>query len=152
MKNLTPSQKGAAVEAEVAAAAIRLGLPVLRPLNEGRRYDLVIDLDPRLIRVQCKLARRMGSVLVVGLRTNRCTPGGYVSTTYTTAEVDAIGACSPDTRECFLIPIEEVCGQSAVHLRLDPAENNQSQGIRWARDYLFAEAIQRLVGDDAESR
>src|ERR1039458_614405 len=57
MGNLTPSQKGAAAEAAITAAVIQLGLTVLRPLCEGRRYDLVVDLEPRLLRVQCKLGR-----------------------------------------------------------------------------------------------
>jgi hypothetical protein len=35
MHELTPSQKGAAAEAEIAAAAIRLRLQVLRPLGEA---------------------------------------------------------------------------------------------------------------------
>jgi PD-(D/E)XK endonuclease len=57
MNDLTPSQKGAVAEAAITAAAIQLGLVVLRPLSEGGRYDLMIDLDPALLRVQCKLAR-----------------------------------------------------------------------------------------------
>jgi PD-(D/E)XK endonuclease len=48
---LTPSQKGAAAEAAITAAVIRLGLTVLRPLCEGRRYDLIVDLEPKLLRV-----------------------------------------------------------------------------------------------------
>ena len=55
---LSPSQKGAFAEAAISAAALELGLTVLRPLCEGRRYDIVIDLEPRLVRVQCKLAHR----------------------------------------------------------------------------------------------
>jgi hypothetical protein len=35
MNELTPSQKGAVAEAAITAAAIQLGLVVLRPLCEG---------------------------------------------------------------------------------------------------------------------
>jgi len=135
MNNLTPSQKGAVAEAAITAMAIELGLTVLRPLCEGRRYDLVVDLEPELLRVQCKLARRVGGVLSVCLATNRHTPGGYVSTSYTTDEIDAVGAYAPDLRRCFLIPISEAENRRALHLRLDPTKNNQAQGIKWARDY-----------------
>ncbi len=58
MDHLTPSQKGAVAEAGITSMVIQLGLTVLRPLCEGRRYDLAIDLEPELLRVQCKLARR----------------------------------------------------------------------------------------------
>ncbi len=144
MDDLTPSQKGAAAEAAIAAAAIQLGLTVLRPLCEGRRYDLVIDLEPELLRVQCKMARRVAGVLSVRLKTSRYTPGGYITTSYTAAEVDAIAAYSPELHRCFLVPISEASGRRAIHLRLDPTRNNQAQGIKWARDYELESAIDRL--------
>jgi hypothetical protein len=144
MNDLTPSQKGAVAEAAITAMAIQLGLVVLRPLCEGGRYDIAIDLDPELLRVQCKLARRLSGVLLVGLATNRYTPGGYVSTRYTANEVDVIAAYSPELHRGFLVPISEASGRRAIHLRLDPTRNNQEQGIKWARDYEFAPAMERL--------
>jgi hypothetical protein len=38
--------KGAIAEAAITAVAVELGFVVLRPLVEGRRYDLVIDTGP----------------------------------------------------------------------------------------------------------
>jgi hypothetical protein len=143
-EQLTPSQKGAVAEAAIASAAIELGLTVLRPLCEGRRYDLVIDLEPELLRVQCKLARRVRGVLVVGLQTNRRTPGGYVSRSYTAAEIDAVGAYSPELRESFLVPIAALSARRAMQLRLDATRNNQSKGINWARDYALHRVLRRL--------
>ncbi len=142
--DLTPSQKGAAAEAAITAMVIQLGLTVLRPLCEGRRYDLMIDLEPELLRVQCKLARRLPGVLAVRLQTSRYTPGGYVTTCYTASEVDVIAAYSPELHRGFLIPIDEASGRSEIRLRLDPTLNNQAQGIKWARDYELAPAINRL--------
>jgi hypothetical protein len=143
VRDLTPSQKGAAAEAAITAAAIELGLVVLRPLCEGSRYDLVIDLEPDLLRVQCKWVQRLGGVLAVNLATNRLTPGGYLSTTYTPAEIDAIAAYSSELNRCFLIPIADAAGGRSIHLRLDPTRNNQAQGVRWANDYGFAEMIRK---------
>jgi hypothetical protein len=144
VNDLTPSQKGAVAEAAITAMTIQLGLTVLRPLCEGRRYDLVVDLEPALLRVQCKMARRVSGALLVALQTNRYTPQGYVSTSYTAAEIDVIAAYSPELHRGFLIPIEEASGRRAIHLRLDPTKNNQANGIKWARDYEFAPAIDRL--------
>jgi hypothetical protein len=148
MTELTPSQKGAAAEAAIAATAIQLGLTVLRPLCEGRRNDLVIDLEPELLRVQCKLARHLTGVLSVCLKTSRYTPGGYVSTSYTAAEVDAIAAYSPKLNRCFLIPIDEASNRRELYLRVAPTLNNQAQGVKWARDYELASAIDRLRSGD----
>jgi hypothetical protein len=143
MHDLTPSQKGAIAEAAITAAAIELGFTVLRPLCEGRRYDLVIDLEPELLRVQCKLAQRLAGVLAVRVSTSRYTPRGYVRTSYTATEIDAVGVYSPEQGECFLIPVSEAAGRRSVHLRLDPPKNNQAEGVKWARDYAFEAAIVR---------
>jgi PD-(D/E)XK endonuclease len=88
----------------------------------------------------------------VRLQTNRCTPAGYVSTSYTPAEIDAIAAYSPELQRCFLIPISEVSGRRAIHLRLDPTRNNQANRVKWARDYEFASMIRRLQGRSEDGR
>ena len=147
MDELTPSQKGAAAEAAITAAVIGLGLTVLRPLCEGRRYDLIVDLEPRLLRVQCKLAKRVGGALAIRLQTSRYTPGGYVFTSYSADEVDAVGAYSAELSRCFLLPITEVEGMRGVHLRLDPSGNNQARRVRWADDYELEAMLWRLRSD-----
>jgi len=143
MMNLTPSRKGAVAEAEIAAAAIRLGLVVLRPLCEGGRYDLAIDTGEHLLRVQSKWASRDGNVLTARCVTSRHTPRGYLRSTYSVAEIDAIAAYSPHTDRCYLIPIEEVAGRCTISLRVGPTGNNQALHVRWARDYEFAASLQR---------
>jgi hypothetical protein len=50
------NHKGNVAEATIAAAAIKLGVDVIKPLVEHTRYDLIFDLRPRLLRVQCKWA------------------------------------------------------------------------------------------------
>jgi PD-(D/E)XK endonuclease len=64
---LTPSVKGSIAEAVIAAGAVKAGVVVLRPLVEGRRY-LLFDVGHRLLRVQCKMGRRQGDVVVVRSR------------------------------------------------------------------------------------
>jgi hypothetical protein len=139
---LTTTQRGAVAESAFATAALELGISALRPICEGRRYDLVLDL--RLLRVQCKLALQRGGALVIRLKTNRCTPDGYLSTSYTADEVDAIGAYSPELRRCFLLPISEACNRRVIHLRLVPAKNNQAERVKWARDYALDSMLIRL--------
>jgi PD-(D/E)XK endonuclease len=144
--HLTPSQKGAAAEAEIAAAATRLDLVVLRPLADGRRYDLVVDTGDQLIRVQCKWASKRGSVLSIQCATCRHTPRGYLRTTYSAGEIDAIAAYSPDTDDCYLVPIAEVEGMSAITFRVAPTRNNQARLVRWARDYELCTSLERHWG------
>jgi hypothetical protein len=78
---LTFNDKGAIAETATAAEAVRLGIFVLRPVVDGRRYDLVFDMGARLLRIQCKWARLRDDVVQTSLRTNRTTPAGYVRPT-----------------------------------------------------------------------
>ncbi len=48
------SRVGAIAELEIATAAVRAGLTVLRPVAEQACYDLALEIGPRLFRVQCK--------------------------------------------------------------------------------------------------
>jgi hypothetical protein len=146
---LTPSEKGGIAEVAIAAAAIKLGIRVSRPMTEGQRYDLIFDVRGRLWRVQCKWAARNGNVLCVPTGTSRLTPRGYVRTTYSSSEVDAIAAYSAALDECFFVPIEAVDGANTVTLRLTTAKNNQKLGVKMAADYqlgAIAQLGERLAG------
>ena len=134
--------KGGIAEAAITMAAVELGFVVLRPFPEGRRYDLVIDTGPDLLRVQCKWAPVKGSVIVVHLGTCRHTPRGYVRSTYTPDEVDGIGVYCHELKRCFYLPIETVGGRTGMHLRLRPAANNQEAAINYADQYDFGAIAQ----------
>jgi PD-(D/E)XK nuclease superfamily protein len=136
------TQKGAIAEAAIALEATRLGFVVSRPMTEGRRYDLIVDTGPRLLRVQCKWGRRQGNVVVVKLSTQRLTPAGYVQTTYQADEIDGIAVYCQEVEECYFLPISRVAGQRGLHLRLVPAVNHQELAINWAADYRFGAIAQ----------
>jgi hypothetical protein len=70
---LTTNQRGAIAEAELVSAALKLGIGVFSAVHD-ERYDLVFDLRPRLLRVQCKTAltaARTSSFAFVHPRTTR---------------------------------------------------------------------------------
>ena len=147
---MSPSQKGAIAEIAVAAAAMRLGIRVMKPLDDGGRYDLVFDAGGRLLRVQCKWATATADVVSIPTRTSRhSAQHGYTRTTYGSDEVDGIAAYCETLDECYWLPIERFAGQSYVHLRLRPARNNQRLLVNWARDYplgAIAQLGERLHG------
>jgi prevent-host-death family protein len=138
------NQKGAIAEAKIAAAAVELGVPVLKPMSEHGRYDLVFDLGNRLVRVQCKWATCKGDVVLVHLGGSYLSPQGYVRSTYAPDEVDAIAAYCAELEECYFLPIELVAGQYQVHLRLVPPQNSQRAALTWAADHQLSGAIAQL--------
>ena len=136
--------KGAIAEAAITAAAVELGVVVLRPMIEGRRYDLMFDIDHRLFRVQCKWAPLRDGAVQVRLAGCRHTPRGYVYSTYDASEIDAVAAYCQELKECYWLPIEMVAGKRAIHLRIDPAANNQRLAINSSESYLLPGAIAQL--------
>src|SRR3954447_25857865 len=149
MTGMTPGSKGAIAEAATPAEAIRLGFDVYRPVSEGGRYHLIIDVGPRLRRAQCKWTGSREDVLVTRPSTSRLTPRGYLRTTYTADEIDGVAAHCMALGLCLWLPIEEFAGQSYLHLRIGPTRNGQRSGVKWAQAYplgAVAQLGERLAG------
>jgi PD-(D/E)XK endonuclease len=149
LAGMTTDQKGAIAETAIALAALRLGVEVYRPLAEGGRFDLIFVTD-RLLRVQCKWAGWLRGAVVVRCRTFRRTCDGYRVTTYSADEVDAIAAYCSALDRCFLIPIDLASRHPALHLRTEPARNNQRRRVNWADDFDFAARLEDLQGAVAQ--
>jgi hypothetical protein len=146
---LTTDQKGALAEQAIALEAMRFGAGVFRPLTD-ERYDLILDLRPRLLRVQCKWAMRSGDVVVIRCRSCRRGRTGLIHRGYESWEIDAIAAYCPQLDRCYLLRLEMSANRAAVQLRLAAARNNQRAAINWARDFEFAATLSRLQGPIAQ--
>lgn len=150
---LTSNEKGNIAEAAITLEAIKLGIEVLKPVAEHGRYDLVLDTGARLLRVQCKwgsLDRELG-VVCVRVGGSRYTPRGYVTSTYSAEEVDALAVYCGELAQTYVVPVHVVAGKRQFHLRLDPPRNGQRACINLAGDYQLG-AIAQLGERSAGSR
>jgi prevent-host-death family protein len=143
---LDSNLKGAVAEVELAAAAVRLGVPVFTPLAEHGRSDLVLEVAGRLWRVQCKWASVSadGDILVVRTGTRRLSTRGYLTTTYDASQIDYFGVYCGDLDRCYLVPVAVAAGQHQLHLRLTPPGNGQRACITLAEKFSFDGAIAQL--------
>jgi hypothetical protein len=146
---MTTDQKGAIAEACIAADAMKIGIGVFRPLAD-ERYDLIFDLRPKLLRVQCKWVNVRKGVLTVFCTSSRRTAEGFRRRTYSEEEVDAIAAYSLELDRSFLIPIALVAHRPSIGLRVEPCRNNQRRGINWADDFDLAATLRRHHGAVAQ--
>jgi prevent-host-death family protein len=149
---LTSNDKGNIDEAAITLEAIKLGIDVLKPIAEHGRYDLVFDLGDRLLRVQCKWGaykRELGITVRVG--GSRHTPSGYLRSTYSAREIDAVAIYCGELKETFLVPIEVAAGRGALRLRVTAPRNSQRASINLAQDYPLG-AIAQLGERPAGSR
>jgi hypothetical protein len=134
---LTTDQKGAAAELAIARQAAELGIGVWAA-STVERYDLIFDLPPQVIRVQCKWASRYGDVVIVRCARTGETVTGYERRLYSADQIDAFAAYCADTDRCYFLPLTTFGGRGAIQLRLAPTRNNQAAGVNWAKDFEFA--------------
>jgi PD-(D/E)XK nuclease superfamily protein len=146
VSELTTDQKGAIAESAIAHAAIKLSIDVYKPIQEGGRYDLILNVGSQLLRVQCKWAPRHGDVVVVRCRSCRRTRDGLRHRAYTAAEVDVIAAYCPDVDRCYVVPAARFDGRLQLFLRLAPSRNNQVMHVNWAKDFDFEARLTALQG------
>ena len=141
------NRKGAIAEIEIVAAAIKLGVPVLKPVAEHGRADLALDIGGKLWRVQCKWGRlsKARDVVMVHLGTSRVSTRGHIRTTYTEAEVDLFAVYCGELDRAFLLPVSRLAGQGQLQLRLTPPRNGQRACITLADDFDFNGAVAQLA-------
>jgi prevent-host-death family protein len=144
---LSSDWKGAIAESKITAAAIELGIPVLRPLLEHSRYDLGFELGDRIYRVQCKWGGLYddGAIIKVQLQSSWFSPTeGYVRSSYSEGEIDLVAVyCQPLDR-CYLLPISLVAGRRGIQLRLTPPKNGQRACLNLAVDFELPGAVAQL--------
>ena len=132
------TRKGEVTETAILARLVQLGYRCLIAWGHDNRYDIAIDDDGKLVRVQCKTARYIedGGCFEFNTAITYARVGGkpHVRKGYR-GEADYFGVYSPDTSKVYLIPVDEVPLCSKAKLRLNVAKNNQQKGVKWAQDF-----------------
>jgi prevent-host-death family protein len=139
--------KGVLAEEAIVLAAMKLRVPVWRPVSGHSRADLLLEIGGDLHRVQVKWGRlnRARDVVVAPLRTSRCTPRGHVRGTYSEDEIDLFAVYCGELDRSFLLPSSHFAGRQYVHLRLKPSRNGQRACINLASDFTFDGAVAQLA-------
>lgn len=140
---LTSKQKGSIAELAVAADLVKRGFTVAVPFGEYGNWDLLVDRHwahwtgsfGRFERIQVKYATKVHGCIPVRNRCHSVTAGRVIKTVKYNDTVDWLAVYEPTTDACYYIPSSWLSSE-LVSLRLDAPKNNQTTGIKWARDYL----------------
>jgi prevent-host-death family protein len=144
---MNSNDKGAIAEHAIVLAAMKLGVPVLRPVAEHGRTDLTLDIGGELRRVQVKWGRLSPArdLVIVRIGTCRLTPRGYVRGTYSGDEVDLFAVYCGELERSFLLPASLLANRTYVSLRLTAPRNGQVSCINLADDFDFDGAVAQLA-------
>jgi hypothetical protein len=130
-------QKGDLAELMIAADLRRRGYLICIPFGEDSDYDLVVERQGKLERVQVKYTHSNGATIFVKCCSHSLTNGRVRATKRYTAEtVDWIAVWDATTATAYYIPSRIFDGYKGLTLRVAPPRNNQRLRIREARDFL----------------
>ena len=133
---------GAQTELQCLTYLHGLGYDVSVPWGDNARYDLVLDVNHKLYKIQVKTAHQKDEgVYVIQTRSTYVNSQGNRTAEYTSDDVDYFATFIND--KCYLIPLSETSKREKV-LRFVKPKNNQTKGITFAQEYLAEEQLKNM--------
>ena len=135
-------QKGLLTELRCQTFFTELGYNVLIPLGEDCRYDMIVDIDNHLIRVQVKTSHLKDNEkgIEFSTRSTRVNSNNVISKKYTKDEIDYFATWWEN--KVYLIPVEE-CGVSKTLMFENKLVNQHS--VSFINDYEAQNIIDNFI-------
>lgn len=130
-----PVDVGHRSEAAILAQLVRQGYRVLLPFGVNQRYDMVLDNNGMLLKVQCKTGRLREGAIRFRSQSVQSNTAGTRARAYS-GEVDFFAVYCPENDRVYLIPADEVPA-TGMYLRVERPRNSQRKRVRWAEDYAL---------------
>lgn len=135
---LTTQQKGITTELYVASYLLSLGYNVSQPFCQDSKYDLIVDVKNKLLRLQVKTSRlTSNNSIVFNCRSTTKNSKTNKSRSYGEDEIDYFATYW--NNKVYLVPVGECSTQKSLHLE-PPKQSNQS----YIEDYKAEEVFKNL--------
>ena len=142
---LQPKQKGNLTELQCITACYQLGYIVSIPYGENSRYDFILDIGNKLLRVQVKTSSNKKEIknptdaIVFSCRSINVNSKGNTTHRYDKKQIDYFATYW--NNQCYLIPVEECSTEKTLWFK--PPANNQKAFISMASDYELSTILER---------
>ena len=142
----TTKQKGNITELQCLLYFQQLGYEVSIPWGENCRYDMIVDVEGYLLKIQCKTCRdeKPGETITFSVASTHKNRARVEREPYTEKDIDFFATFYEN--HCYLIPIQET-GSGQKVLRLVPPQNNQ-KNVNMLNDYLCEVQLQEFINND----
>lgn len=129
----TSKIKGDLGQVMIMGDLLSKGYKVAIPLGEDWRYDLIVDKNDQLLKIQCKYVESNRGVIKV-----RCeTHDGRSYYRYQEKDLDYIAVYDKVTNKCYYIKNSYLNkGRASMTLRVAPTKNGQTKKILNAKDFI----------------
>ena len=114
---LPTQKKGAITELQVASYLLGLGYTVSSPFNPDSKYDLILDVNNKLLRLQVKTSRESIATkdsIVFNCRSTTKNTSYCQKRRYTKEEIDYYATYW--NGKVYLIPVEQCSTEKTLHL------------------------------------
>lgn len=115
------------------------------PFSGSCRYDLIVDINNRLIRIQCKSSSYSQDEGVLKMSATRSTTNTQRTVKYTYSKEEIDYFYTSWNNYGFLIPVEEVSTEK--YLRVAVPKNGIQSSMSIASDYLIDNVIDAIVNE-----
>ncbi|MCL5784289.1 MAG: group I intron-associated PD-(D/E)XK endonuclease [Patescibacteria group bacterium] len=126
--------KGDIGQVKVMGDLLTRGYKVAIPLGEDWRYDLIVDKNDKLLRIQCKYVESINGVIKV-----RCeTHDGRNYYKYKSTDLDYLAVYDKITDKCYYIEHSYLGskGRGSLSLRVSETRNKQKKNVYFAKDFV----------------
>lgn len=136
--------QGKTTELLVATAFIQRGYQVSQPLVSDSRYDFIVDINNKLIRLQVKSSQEKdnGAYIEFATSSSHTNTNRTINHSYTKEEIDYFATIY--NGECYVISVNE-CGSRNQRLRLIPPKNGNQHGSKFLVNYIIDKFIETLI-------
>lgn len=107
-----------------------------QPLVCDSRYDFIVDVNHRLLRIQVKTATLEENSNYIEIKTCSTHTNTQQTVIHSYSKEDVDYFATYFNNECYLIPIE-IVGNRTFRLRLKPTKNGQVKNINFAKDFTL---------------
>lgn len=140
---LTAKQKGNLTELQCLTAFYQEGCHVSLPYGENSRYDMIVDVNGLLIKVQVKTSSLKGEGAInFSCRSSHVNSTGVKNIRYTAQEIDYFATFWEG--QCYLVPVSECSTEKT--LRFVPPKSGQLKGITFASEYTIQKQLEKIRG------
>lgn len=125
--------KGDLGQVKVMGDLLSKGYKVAIPLGEDWRYDLIVDRNNKLLRIQCKYVESTNGVIKV-----RCeTHDGHSYYKYKQEDLDYLAVYDKISDRCYYISCTYLgSGRGSISLRIKATKNGQKKKIIKAEEFI----------------
>lgn len=134
-----PSQKkGTVTELQVAAYLLQAGYNVSQPFSQDSKYDLIVDVNGKLLRLQVKTARQLSAnSIAFNCRSTTSNVKNCQSRRYSADDIDYFATYWDN--KAYLVPVSECSTQKNLYLK----ETNRKDWC-YMKDYEARKVLETL--------